>query len=96
LAVQRIHGVTEAGFSYERAGGFVTFDTTLTTVLEIAEELERVTGFVGVPRSVSPNPAPADRCDTRLPRSGEPPGASRSCSSTKVESGSKRRMRSGR
>lgn len=50
MAVQRVDGVAEAGFSYERAEGFVTFDTTLTSIQEISEELERVTGFVGVAR----------------------------------------------
>lgn len=48
--MQRVEGVTEAAFSYERAEGFVTFDTTLTSIREISEELERVTGFVGVAR----------------------------------------------
>ncbi len=35
----------EARFSYGASEGFVTFDTTMTSPLEIIGELERMTAF---------------------------------------------------
>ena len=35
----------EATFSFDRSEGFVTFDSTATTVAEIIAELERLTAF---------------------------------------------------
>ncbi|MDT8436660.1 MAG: mercuric transporter MerT family protein [Gemmatimonadota bacterium] len=46
LAAARISGVQAATFSYEDAGGTVTFDPDVTTVEEIVAELARMTGFV--------------------------------------------------
>jgi len=37
--------VREATFSYDRSEGFVTFDTTVTSVAKIVSELERLTAF---------------------------------------------------
>ena len=45
MAVERVEGVREARFSYAAAAGFVTFDTTMTSPLEIIGELERMTAF---------------------------------------------------
>jgi copper chaperone CopZ len=45
VAVQRVDGVSEASFSYDRAEGFVTFDSTMTSVAAIVAELERLTDF---------------------------------------------------
>jgi copper chaperone CopZ len=50
LAVRRVEGVDEAEFSYERAEGSVRYDTTVTNIQEITEELEQMTGFVGTVR----------------------------------------------
>jgi copper chaperone CopZ len=50
VAVQRVEGVSEAVFSYDRGEGFVTFDTTMTSVLEIVSELERLTDFSATKR----------------------------------------------
>jgi copper chaperone CopZ len=55
VAVERIDGVTGATFSYGRAEGFVTFDTTRTSVEEIIAELERLTEFSATPRVESPS-----------------------------------------
>lgn len=43
--MERVEGVREATFSYERSEGFVTFDTTLTSVEAILAELDRMTAF---------------------------------------------------
>lgn len=51
MAVTRVEGVQDATFSYDRAEGFVTFDTTMTTVSEIVAELERMTDFTAVRRA---------------------------------------------
>ena len=50
VAVERVEGVREARFSYEAAEGFVTFDTTLTSVAEILGELETMTAFSATER----------------------------------------------
>ena len=50
MAVTRVEGVRDATFSYDRAEGFVTFDTTVTTVPEIVSELERMTDFSATER----------------------------------------------
>jgi len=50
VAVQRVDGVSEASFSYDRAEGFVTFDTTMTSVTAIIAELERLTDFSATKR----------------------------------------------
>ena len=49
--MQRVEGVSEARFSYEAAEGFVTFDTSVTTVAEIVSELEEMTGFTATERA---------------------------------------------
>ncbi|MCH1571880.1 MAG: hypothetical protein OXU33_05560 [Gemmatimonadota bacterium] len=41
----RVEGVQDATFSYDRSEGFVTFDTTMTSVADIVAELERMTDF---------------------------------------------------
>lgn len=51
MAVERVEGVREATFSYARKEGFVTFDTTATSVAEIVLELGRMTGFIGTVRT---------------------------------------------
>ena len=43
--------MSEAVFSYDRAEGFVTFDTTMTSVTEIVSELERLTDFSATEQS---------------------------------------------
>lgn len=45
MAVERVEGVREATFSFDRSQGYVLFDTTATTVTEIIAELERLTAF---------------------------------------------------
>jgi len=50
VAVQRVEGVSEARFSYDQAEGFVTFDTTMTSVAAIVAELERLTDFSATER----------------------------------------------
>lgn len=54
MAVERVEGVAGATFSYDRAEGFVTFDTTRTSVEQIVAELERLTEFSATPRDGSP------------------------------------------
>ncbi len=49
--MERVDGVEEARFSYEAAEGFVTFDTTVTTIAEIVSELEGMTGFSATERA---------------------------------------------
>lgn len=51
LAVQRVGGVHEARFAYPEGEGFVTYDTTMTSVTEIVEELERLTDFTATERA---------------------------------------------
>ena len=50
MAVERVEGVREATFSFDRAEGFVTFDTTMTSVAEIVAELKRMTAFSATER----------------------------------------------
>ena len=50
MAVERVEGVQEARFSYERAEGFVTFDAELTSPEAILAELTRMTAFSGTVR----------------------------------------------
>ena len=45
MAVTRVEGVQDATFSFDRAEGYVTFDTTVTSISEIVAELERMTDF---------------------------------------------------
>lgn len=52
MAVERVKGVREAEFSYERAEGFVTFDTTQTTPEAFIAELERMTDYSATLRPV--------------------------------------------
>ena len=49
--MERVEGVEEARFSYEAADGFVTFDTTVTSVAEIVSELEQMTNFSATERA---------------------------------------------
>ncbi len=49
--MQGVEGVEEARFSYEAAEGFVTFDTSVTSVAEIVSELEEMTGFTATERA---------------------------------------------
>jgi copper chaperone CopZ len=51
VAVEKVEGVREATFSYDRSEGFVTFDTARTSVAEIAAELERLTDFTAIERA---------------------------------------------
>ncbi len=51
MAVERVDGVREAEFSYERAEGFVTFDTTMTSPDVFLAELDRMTDFSGTLRA---------------------------------------------
>ncbi len=46
-----MEGVREAEFSYERAEGFVTFDTTKTSPEVFLAELDRMTDFSGTVRA---------------------------------------------
>jgi copper chaperone CopZ len=52
VAVERLEGVREANFSFERSEGFVTFDGTVTSAEEIVAELHRMTGYSGTVREV--------------------------------------------
>lgn len=45
MAAERVEGVREAAFSYERSEGFVLYDSTATTIEQIVEELNRRTGY---------------------------------------------------
>lgn len=45
-----MEGVRSATFSYENAEGFVTFDSTVTSVSEIIDHLERGTGYAATVR----------------------------------------------
>lgn len=45
-----MEGVHSATFSYENAEGFVTFDSTVTSVSEIIDHLDRHTGYGATPR----------------------------------------------
>ena len=66
MAVKRVEGVREAEFSYERAEGFVTFDTTKTNPQAFIAELDRMTDFSATVRAMldrmpSPDPGGNDR-----------------------------------
>ncbi|MCH7992464.1 MAG: hypothetical protein IIC35_08610 [Gemmatimonadetes bacterium] len=50
--MERLEGVREASFSFERSEGFVTFDATVTSAEEIVAELDRMTGYSGTVREV--------------------------------------------
>lgn len=50
MAVERVDGVALAEFSFERGEGFVSFDTTKTSVDEIVGELQRLTDFTATER----------------------------------------------
>ncbi len=50
MAVQRVEGVQEASFSFERAEGFVTYDPAMTSPEEFLAELARMTDFRGTVR----------------------------------------------
>ena len=45
MVVQRVEGVREAEFSYERAEGVVTFDTTKTSPEAFIAELASMTDY---------------------------------------------------
>lgn len=45
-----MEGVHEAAFSYEHGEGFVTFDSTETSVSEIIDHLDRSTGYAATLR----------------------------------------------
>ena len=66
MAVERVKGVREAEFSYERAEGFVTFDTTQTTPEAFIGELERMTDYSAKLRPVAggPSESVAETADT--------------------------------
>lgn len=49
--MERVEGVREARFSYPQGEGFVTFDTTMTSLAEIVGELERMTDFSATERA---------------------------------------------
>jgi len=51
VAVEQLEGVRQASFSYERAEGFVTFDSTATTVGRIIEALDARTGYDAMVRT---------------------------------------------
>ena len=50
MAVERVEGVEEASFSYDRAEGFVTYDPAMTSPEEFLAELARMTDFRGTVR----------------------------------------------
>ena len=50
MAVERVEGVQEASFSYERSEGFVTYDPEMTSPEEFLAELAEMTGFRGTVR----------------------------------------------
>ena len=50
MAVERVEGVEQASFSYERAEGFVTYDPAMTSPEQFLAELARMTDFRGTVR----------------------------------------------
>ena len=50
MAVERLDGVREAMFSFERSEGFVTYDATATNVERIIDGLGEGTGYVATQR----------------------------------------------
>jgi len=56
VAVQRIEGVLDAEFSYERSEGIVTYDPERTSVEAIIAELTRMTGYAATVRDGSEPP----------------------------------------
>lgn len=60
-----MEGVQKADFSYERAEGFVTYDTTKTSPGEFLAELARMTDYRGTVREEATGP----QSDTPAPRS---------------------------
>ena len=50
MAVERVEGVQEASFSYERSEGFVTYDPAMTSPEEFLAELAGMTDFRGTVR----------------------------------------------
>jgi copper chaperone CopZ len=50
VAVERVEGVREASFSYERSEGFVTYDPAVTSPEEFLAELAEMTDFRGTVR----------------------------------------------
>ena len=50
MAVERVEGVQEASFSYERSEGFVTYDPAMTSPEEFLAELAEMTDFRGTVR----------------------------------------------
>jgi len=52
VAVKRVEGVQEASFSYDEAAGYVTYDTTVTSLEHIVAELERLTDFSATRRDL--------------------------------------------
>ena len=50
MAVERVEGVEEASFSYDRAEGFVTYDPAKTSPEEFLAELAEMTDFRGTVR----------------------------------------------
>ena len=53
MAVERIAGVQDAEFSYERGEGLVTYDPDSTSAETIIAELARMTGYVATVREGS-------------------------------------------
>ena len=51
MAVERVEGVEDAEFSYERGEGFVAYDPSVTNVEAIVAELKRMTGFEATERA---------------------------------------------
>jgi copper chaperone CopZ len=56
VVVQRVAGVREATFSYEKGEGFVTYDTTQTSPEAFIAALESMTDYRAKVRDEEPRP----------------------------------------
>lgn len=64
MVVERVDGVKEARFSYQRGEGFVTYDTTRTSPGEFIAALARMTDYRA---KLRPEPANASGADPAAP-----------------------------
>ncbi len=60
MAVKKVDGVYDAGFSYETGSGWVSYDSSRTTPEEFQEKLRDLTGFIARPASAGELSAPAN------------------------------------
>ncbi len=70
MAVERVEGVREAKFSYDRGEGFVTFDRTVTSPEAFIAELERLTAFTAEVRETDSESTAAEHEDAESHEDG--------------------------